>query len=185
MRSVDDMSPSGQLAGRSLLVRQRRPIEGMPRPVCERCPSFLPPKTGMRKGWCLSVSTREGERPRKNSLIHLQFINESPWLLEESKHSTACLSACSAAYMHSSSPSLTSIRRHSALSPPTLHGWPHLRKRARVEKKGGRVLCRHKPLVSMAAWLFCPDYRSVWIVLQWWWWCGGAEGGGVSLLVCE
>lgn len=21
----------------------------------------------------------------------------------------------------------------------------------------------------MAAWLFCPDYRSVWIVLQRWW----------------
>lgn len=39
--------------------------------------------------------------------------------------------------MHFSFPSLTSIRRHSALSPPTLHGWPHLRKRVRAEKKRG------------------------------------------------
>lgn len=82
--------------------------------------------------------------------------------------------------MHFSSPSLTSIRRHSALSLPTLHGWPHLRKRARVEKKQqGRVLCRHKPPVSIATWLFCPDYRSVWIVLQRWW-VGGWSGGFAS-----
>lgn len=45
------------------------------------------------------------------------------------------------------------------------------------------MLCRYKPLVSMAAWLFCPDYRSVWIVLQrWWWWW---DWGGSSPLVCE
>lgn len=40
------------------------------------------------------------------------------------------------------------------------------------------MLCRHRPLVSMAAWLFCPDYRSVWIVLQRWW-------GWISLLAFE
>lgn len=154
----------GRLAARGLVTRQPRPIEGMPRPVCERCSSFLPAGRDMRRP-AVSVRQRRGVWNRR-------FMNSStnPPTLHHHHHHL-CSSTWGAADIHFSSPSLTSIRRHSAFCPLPLHMADLTLKREREQsRKKKKVLCWHRPRVSMAASVFCPDYRSVWIVLQRWWW---------------
>lgn len=72
------------------------------------------------------------------------------------------------------SSSLTSIRRHSAVSPPTLHGWPHLRvntSRKKKEKKRGPSVVQTQTSgfygsLTVLSWLQeCVDCVTVVVVV--------------------
>lgn len=164
MWPVDSMAPGGQLAARSLLTRQPRPIEGMPRPVCERCPSFLPSGGGEahEKGrWRLSVSKKGSWRDNLHKFISNLIMNHPGCWRRENTAQPACrratLHICMSPPSFSPPPlslslSLTSMRRHSAPSPlPLSTADLTLEKECEQKKEEGRVLCRHRPPVSMAA----------------------------------
>lgn len=130
MWPVDGMAPGGQLAARSLLTRQPRPIEGMPRPMCERCPSFLPSGGGGRRMRRAMASVRQQKgswRDNLHKFISNLIMNHPGCWRRENTAQPACrratLHICMSPPSFSPlSPSDLNEKAFCSLSPPTLHG---------------------------------------------------------------